>query len=252
MKRHAQVQPDRIGRSGWPSGPWDSEPDKIQWTDDLTGMPCLLARAARGQWCGYVAVPPEHPLYGRAAHELPMMAVHWGEITFAAQPGLTACIDHDGLDLPADEWLVGQPSGVELPWMIGFNAAHAGDRFPSDPHTGQWYRHDDSEYRRATYMAVNVSSLAIQLSLLLPPGLITPPAGDGRFHCPVCGSASTSGVDAADGYCGHCHDQVRMPMVALSLLPAPCLCRVGTAGGVDRLVVRPADCPQHGTETRCQ
>lgn len=45
-------------------GPWTDEADKIAWTDRLTGYPCIIRRALNGgHLCGYVAVPPSHPLY---------------------------------------------------------------------------------------------------------------------------------------------------------------------------------------------
>jgi hypothetical protein len=51
-------------KSGWAEGPWQSEPDKMQWQDEATGLPCLLLRGPMGALCGYVGIPPEHPAYG--------------------------------------------------------------------------------------------------------------------------------------------------------------------------------------------
>ena len=48
---------------GIPPGPWDNEPDKIQWVDETTGLDCLMVRNWWGSWCGYVGVPEGHPLY---------------------------------------------------------------------------------------------------------------------------------------------------------------------------------------------
>lgn len=46
------------------AGPWADEADKIAWTDRLTGYPCIILRSLNGgHLCGYVAVPPSHPLY---------------------------------------------------------------------------------------------------------------------------------------------------------------------------------------------
>lgn len=54
-----------IDRTGWPSGPWDDEPDRVEWRDEATGLPCLALRNDMfGSWCGYVAVPPGHPVHG--------------------------------------------------------------------------------------------------------------------------------------------------------------------------------------------
>lgn len=33
-----------VDREGWDQGPWDSEPDKIQFVDKETSLPCLIRR----------------------------------------------------------------------------------------------------------------------------------------------------------------------------------------------------------------
>ncbi|MDE2096384.1 MAG: hypothetical protein KGL39_03995 [Patescibacteria group bacterium] len=49
----------------WGGGPWVKEPDKKQWADPATGLPCLAVRHLElGNWCGYVGVSPDHPAYG--------------------------------------------------------------------------------------------------------------------------------------------------------------------------------------------
>lgn len=50
-------------RTDWPSGEWDREPDKMQWTDEATGLPCLIVRGPVGGLCGYVGVGPSHPWF---------------------------------------------------------------------------------------------------------------------------------------------------------------------------------------------
>lgn len=52
-----------IDKSPWGAGPWDIEPDKMQWRDEATGLPCLIVRNHGGAWCGYVGVADGHPLY---------------------------------------------------------------------------------------------------------------------------------------------------------------------------------------------
>lgn len=40
--------PDKAGI--WGTGPWVGEPDKAQWEDETTGLPCLALRyGPRGQ-----------------------------------------------------------------------------------------------------------------------------------------------------------------------------------------------------------
>ncbi len=53
-----------VDKSKWPPGPWQEEPDKIQWQDEETGLPCLIVRQPEvGHLCGYVGVAEGHPLY---------------------------------------------------------------------------------------------------------------------------------------------------------------------------------------------
>jgi hypothetical protein len=50
-------------RTGWEPGPWDDEPDKIEFTTTV-GLPGLIVRSHSGGLCGYVGVPPGHQFYG--------------------------------------------------------------------------------------------------------------------------------------------------------------------------------------------
>jgi hypothetical protein len=52
-------------KTEWGAGPWQDEPDKRQWTDAVTGLPCLIVRGPIGALCGYVGVSSDHPLHGR-------------------------------------------------------------------------------------------------------------------------------------------------------------------------------------------
>lgn len=53
-------------KSAWERGPWDDEPDKVQWVDGATGLDCLIVRGPHGALCGYVGVPEAHPWHGVA------------------------------------------------------------------------------------------------------------------------------------------------------------------------------------------
>ena len=49
---------------------WDTEPDKIQWNEESTGLTCLIVRHWNlGHLCGYVGVGPSHPLHGRSDND---------------------------------------------------------------------------------------------------------------------------------------------------------------------------------------
>lgn len=53
-----------VDKSGWDRGQWDNEPDKKQWVDEETGLPCLIVRShGTGALCGYVGVDKSHPAY---------------------------------------------------------------------------------------------------------------------------------------------------------------------------------------------
>jgi hypothetical protein len=41
-----------VDKSWWPRGPWDDEPDKVQWPDEATGLPCMVKRGPVGSFCG--------------------------------------------------------------------------------------------------------------------------------------------------------------------------------------------------------
>lgn len=55
----------RLDKSSWGDGPWQNEPDKVQWLDEATGLDCLIVRNNGGALCGYVGVPESHPWHGK-------------------------------------------------------------------------------------------------------------------------------------------------------------------------------------------
>lgn len=75
-------------KAEWGHGEWVGEPDKVQWQDEDTGLPCLAVRNQHsGNWCGYVGVAEGHPKHGEGYNAVDV-DVHGG-LTFA-----NACIDH--------------------------------------------------------------------------------------------------------------------------------------------------------------
>jgi hypothetical protein len=81
-------------KSGWGEGPWQQEPDKIQWLDPETMLPCLIVRGPVGSWCGYVGVTKNHPLYGVSYSQCPQACGedwcdHRPESTLNAHGGIT-------------------------------------------------------------------------------------------------------------------------------------------------------------------
>lgn len=62
-------------------GPWAMEADKIAWVDDMSGYGCIIRRSpTKKHLCGYVSVPPGHPLFGRHINTMGdfLISVHGG------------------------------------------------------------------------------------------------------------------------------------------------------------------------------
>jgi hypothetical protein len=161
-----------IDKSTWGVGPWQSEPDKVQWTDEQTGLPCLAVRTPwSGNWCGYVGVAEGHPAFGvgyGAADKLAPedddgyrgLRVHGG-LTFAdfCQEGAEETgICH-----------VPQPGQPERVWWLGFDCAHCDDLSPATFVTaGERYRqvmrsNPRYAYRTLEYVQGECANLARQL-----------------------------------------------------------------------------------------
>jgi hypothetical protein len=152
---------DSVDKSAYKTrGEWDHEPDKIQWKDETTGLPCLIVRGASGALCGYVGVAPDHPLFGKDYGA--DVNVHGG-LTYAA-PCAEGAPEARGIcHIPGK----GEPDHV---WWFGFDCAHAGDFCPKhDPAEGPlsigsptgWG--ENVTYRNIQYVTDQVKDLAAQL-----------------------------------------------------------------------------------------
>lgn len=140
----------------WPDGPWMTEPDRVQWKTKA-GLPGLIVRTESGHLCGYVAVPPGHPLHGKGYNEAYDLAdnisVHGG-LTYAAACAGAIC------HVPEP----GEPDDV---WWFGFDCAHLGDWRPVDmaPYLKDLRRMPGHDvYRDVPYVTSEVESLAEQLA----------------------------------------------------------------------------------------
>jgi len=112
-----------IDRTGWDPGPWDDEPDKVQWVDDTTDLDCLAVRNHHGSWCGYVGVPVGHRLHGVHHREL--------ELDYDVHGGLTysdGCHEHD--DPARGVCHVPEPGRPADVWWLGFDCGHFMDQSP--------------------------------------------------------------------------------------------------------------------------
>ena len=111
----------RVDKSGWGPGPWDNEPDRIEWR--WRGYPCLIVRSeTSGALCGYVGLPPGHPWYGRDYE-----AIHDDDETLRIHGGLTFTSNCNPDSSICHVPLAGESDEV---WWIGFDCAHCYDYAP--------------------------------------------------------------------------------------------------------------------------
>lgn len=141
-----------IDKSGWGRGEWQDEPDKMQWQDEATGLPCLIVRGPSGALCGYVGVAPDHPLHGKDYDHVDV-SVHGG-LTFSDRCADSAD-ESRGICHVAGE---GEPDHV---WWFGFDCAHLYDHTPA--YERHWGSGEDI-YRDLAYVQSEVTSLARQLA----------------------------------------------------------------------------------------
>jgi hypothetical protein len=120
MMIETKVAHGTIDRSTWGSGPWDGEPDKMQFWDAEHGFPVLIKRNRMGSLCGYVGVPPGHPWYEKRYDDVDA-DVHGG-LTFA-----DGCSHGEWSDSICHTVPDGQPDDV---WWLGFDCGHYLDISP--------------------------------------------------------------------------------------------------------------------------
>lgn len=147
-----------IDKAGWGEGPWQEEPDKIEWRDAATGYPCLIRRVAyHGALCGYVGVPPVHPWHGKDYDEIDAeIAIHGG-LTYAAP-----CQEESDARGVCHVPEPGEPDHV---WWFGFDAGHSGDLGPGFRAEYRCLmREMGAVYRSVSYMREEVARLAQQLA----------------------------------------------------------------------------------------
>ena len=133
-----------------PEGPWNDEPDKVQWIHPASNLDCLAVRNHFGAWCGYVGVPPEHPLHGQG-YGMVDVDVHGG-LTFA-----DFCADSEEPEAICHVAAPGRPDRV---WWLGFDCGHA---FDFQPGIMSFEAIPGMVYRDLAYVVEQVTQLAIQL-----------------------------------------------------------------------------------------
>lgn len=140
-----------IDKSTWPDGPWKAEPDRVEF--EHAGLPCLLNRTSVGNWCGYAAVLPGHPLHGRDFGGVDLVEVHGG-LTYAS-----AC--------SGDICHVPRPNEPDDVWWFGFDCAHAWDTMPTMADNLMLWD-GGASYKTRAYVEAQTRQLAEQLSRYVP------------------------------------------------------------------------------------
>ncbi len=111
MNTHAPID-----KSTWGDGPWQAEPDRVEW--EHAGLPCLALRNENfGVWCGYAAVAPGHPLHGK----------DHGDVEVSVHGGLTYANRCDGDRICH----VPKPGEADDVWWFGFDCGHCFDFMPA-------------------------------------------------------------------------------------------------------------------------
>jgi len=152
MKR---IEYKYVDKSEWGDGPWQAEPDKIQWLDEETKLPCIIKRSPSfGGWCGYVGVSKDHPCFGRNHDELPHGVDVHGGLTFSGQ------CQHDGEDHERICHLV-EEGESDIVWWLGFDCGHWQDHSPT--YAEFRVNNNTAQYRDQAYVTAEVESLARQL-----------------------------------------------------------------------------------------
>ena len=149
------VETKPITKSDWGEGPWQSEPDRLEFHH--AGLPCIVLRHPElGHFCGYAAVPPGHPAHGKDYDSVGVEA--HGGLTYADRCSGQVC--H-----------VPQAGESEDVWWLGFDCGHAFDFSPGARarlRSLGFDRHRDEVYRDIAYVRQQTESLAEQLQAMQP------------------------------------------------------------------------------------
>ena len=120
---------------------WMDEPNLQEF--EHAGLKCLILRNPELlQLNGYVALPPEHPCYGKA----------YDDIDVEVHGGLTFASEGDG-----EKWEKGY-------WWVGFDCGHAGDLVPLISELPLISEYPiPGIYRNFAYVRAQIKNLAEQL-----------------------------------------------------------------------------------------
>lgn len=144
-----------VNRDGWGAGPWDDEPDKVQFLDEETGLPCLIKRNHFGALCGYVGIPSTHPLFEvdyNGAYQRgfePSMELTFSDLCSPHGEGEEGQVICHVVEAGEDDHI----------WWFGFDCAHAHDISPGM----RMVEYPGATYKTIQYVEHEVKVLAHQL-----------------------------------------------------------------------------------------
>ena len=157
-----------VDRTGWPPGPWDDEPDRVDFPK-LSGFPAFALRSPQGNWCGYVGVPAGHPCYRRGYEGYHGEADEHGETLpdpvggLEVHGGITYTHQCEGRICHVPE--PGEPDDI---WWLGFDCAHAGDLTLAMFKFGEMaFISSRARYRDIAYVRAECEKLAAQFAELV-------------------------------------------------------------------------------------
>lgn len=156
-----------VDKTAWVPGRWQDEPDKVQFTDDATGLPCLAVRnQGAGVWCGYVGVAEGHPLfkveYGDCPQGCEDYCEHRPEAVFEVHGGITYSALCQEEAQPHGICHIPEPGQPDHVWWFGFDTAHVGDLMPAYQPLYESLRNDS--YKDLDYVRAECAKLAAQLA----------------------------------------------------------------------------------------
>jgi hypothetical protein len=129
-------------------GPWQGEPDMVEWVDE-TLLPCLIIRSTFGNFCGYVGITKDHPLFRVGYCDIEQNLDVHGGLTYS-----------DHWDLDAEK-----PTQYRI-WWLGFDCAHAWDLSPASELRKMFFG-EIPVYRNLYYVKKECQNLAAQLKAIV-------------------------------------------------------------------------------------
>jgi hypothetical protein len=114
---------DLVDKTSWGPGPWQGEPDRVEWSDEATGIACLVVRNEVGALCGYVGVPEGHPWYGKHFSGVDAGPDVHRELSYSNE-----CQGNPDRETVCHVAGDGEP---ETLWWLGFHCSYARDLSPA-------------------------------------------------------------------------------------------------------------------------